>query len=986
MEVDIENNSTMDKNPMLWFEFLVDPSLLIPHLSKPKPEPSPTELIIKLLTCYQNNNNIESQEFTLRGIGLKILALKIAAYLKWDVKIFQSKLPLPIQIKLLEDLVYITTGKVTRMAKQLLTVNIESVPNEVLFAATLWHRWIVSGLVYRGIQQKNARLQNIQLPFDNTIGNTQISEEFNRFIDNLVTDSIKFLHDLLNNGRVPQVLSVDTFVALTDTNSEVKQNWDATVKISIDEFHSQIHYDLATFYFYQKVWQQSKVHFIKCLEFYQNQELQKESFLNFKYLGELKGYLIAIGESFNGYQPSLLYKFYLSVRNGFAGTVNIMQIDNVERSLPLIHRQLTEIETMGALYCEKYYVAKDILIQFATLNLVRDIVEGNTICPTKVITLLKNHGNKAFDLLLAAVIAVIDQVNETECKHLKHFFIHMALYMNKNFKILYESPKLSRIFTDNDKTQLNNLLDPAPTSVPCFETNLNLNISKEYCNVFFEQKLLQRNIIQCYDFKKLQSLVVEWHKKTQGKSLLRINPKWQLPIPLQSVVMSLEDPMLQSIAYLILAKGRELMLAKDYKNSLRMYSQFDTKSIKNSTNPATLKLWKLVSWEILLVKVIQYTEEWPANYLSKDDKRDLISKCEECLLSQPTDYVSNVIPRTELIEHFSLFLLNVGEWEFIVNLEKRWNYFELTTTVAHACQDLIKYKGTKKLNKDVWELVLPVFGPSSQNQQQKRGNPNSHHRDSPNAKNKLNLLGFIGSLRNEHALSLMIALLARLYNILKDESSLELVVEHLSLWPAVVSNANSYNSKSVSEILWETLEIALQHYPNNASWLKLMGDMNFCNEYPEAALKCYIKSLIVATEYFTQSVQKSLFDDHTVKRMIKCCIEVNCYTQAVVLCQFLEQVDYTTAFQCLSEMKPGNCQDAMDAYYSCIWDTTLLEYLIYLHHKRGEEHRKREAIKIIGQLELNSNNSDEIKREASEIRKRKFMRAMAKQYVIKYPI
>jgi len=44
-----------------------------------------------------------------------------------------------------------------------------------------------------------------------------------------------------------------------------------------------------------------------------------------------------------------------------------------------------------------------------------------------------------------------------------------------------------------------------------------------------------------------------------------------------------------------------------------------------------------------------------------------------------------------------------------------------------------------------------------------------------------------------------------------------------------------------------------------------------------------------------------------------------------VLCQFLDDVDYTVAFKAFQER---TTQDASDAYYDCIWDTTMLEYLI----------------------------------------------------------
>lgn len=98
----------------------------------------------------------------------------------------------------------------------------------------------------------------------------------------------------------------------------------------------------------------------------------------------------------------------------------------------------------------------------------------------------------------------------------------------------------------------------------------------------------------------------------------------------------------------------------------------------------------------------------------------------------------------------------------------------------------------------------------------------------------------------------------------------------------------------------------------------------------------------------------------------------------------------------------------MDAYYNCIWDTTLLEFIINLHARKGEHSRKLEAvglltiynlfrnfkiicifhsifiikIAIMGSLELNANNNDEIKREAAAIRKTRFLRALAKQYLL----
>lgn len=59
----------------------------------------------------------------------------------------------------------------------------------------------------------------------------------------------------------------------------------------------------------------------------------------------------------------------------------------------------------------------------------------------------------------------------------------------------------------------------------------------------------------------------------------------------------------------------------------------------------------------------------------------------------------------------------------------------------------------------------------------------------------------------------------------------------------------------------------------------------------------------------------------------------------------MEEIDYGIVFKNLPE-KSSNFTDAMDAFYNCIWDTTLLEFIINLHAKKGEHSRKLEAVSI----------------------------------------
>ena len=198
--------------------------------------------------------------------------------------------------------------------------------------------------------------------------------------------------------------------------------------------------------------------------------------------------------------------------------------------------------------------------------------------------------------------------------------------------------------------------------------------------------------------------------------------------------------------------------------------------------------------------------------------------------------------------------------------------------------------------------------------------------------------------------------------------------------------------KIAYDILSQMVTQALQYYPTNIPWLRLMGDINFgkyteclsqflfvlfaANGHYNVSLNYYLKSLLIYNDYFNIPVRH---DDHVFRRMIKCCVALGCNTQAAVLCQFLEEPDYVLAFRILGEQK--YCNDAVDAYYHCIWDTNILEYLIHIHNKRGEYQRRKCSTQVIGSLELNSNNNEEIQREATNLRKSTFLRAMCKQYV-----
>lgn len=126
-----------------------------------------------------------------------------------------------------------------------------------------------------------------------------------------------------------------------------------------------------------------------------------------------------------------------------------------------------------------------------------------------------------------------------------------------------------------------------------------------------ELRSLEQQVISSYNPRELRDLLVKLSAKDSSRPVWKINSHWVLPIPLQSVIMSISRGFLQDYGYILLAKSKELMLLKDWKAAIDLLYVLENEIQSNATS-ATNKLSKLISWEILLIKINQLLEEWPA--------------------------------------------------------------------------------------------------------------------------------------------------------------------------------------------------------------------------------------------------------------------------------------------------------------------------------------------------------------------------------------
>ncbi|KAF7418184.1 hypothetical protein HZH68_000837 [Vespula germanica] len=114
-------------------------------------DPSSTDLIIKFITINSDQKESDTKstdvevnetkssmtKWSHKNLALKILSLKVAAHLKWNLDILEKKLPLPIQVTLLQDLFYITTDTIVIPA--IPDFSVHNVSDQALFTIVLYH-------------------------------------------------------------------------------------------------------------------------------------------------------------------------------------------------------------------------------------------------------------------------------------------------------------------------------------------------------------------------------------------------------------------------------------------------------------------------------------------------------------------------------------------------------------------------------------------------------------------------------------------------------------------------------------------------------------------------------------------------------------------------------------------------------------------------------------------------------------------------------
>ncbi|XP_039072432.1 integrator complex subunit 8 [Hyaena hyaena] len=928
-----------------WFEFLLEESLLEKHLRKPCPDPAPVQLIVQFLEqaskpSVNEQNQVQPPPDNKRNRILKLLALKVAAHLKWDLDILEKSLSVPVLNMLLNELLCIS--KVPPGTKHV-DMDLATLPPTTAMAILLYNRCM------NQMQQEKELTENIL-----KVLKEQASDSILVLEAALKLDKDLYVHTM----RTLDLLAMEPGMVNGEAESST-----AGLKIRTEEMQCQVCYDLGAAYFQQgstnaAVYENAREKFFRTKELIAEiGSLSLHCTIDEKRLaGYCQACDVLVPSSDSTSQQLTPYsQVHICLRSGsYQDVVKIFIEDNLTFSLPVQFRQSVLRELFQKAQ-QGNEALEEICFKVCACNTVRDILEGRTIS-VQFNQLFLRPNKEKIDFLLEVCSRSInlEKASDSLKGNMAAFLKNVCLGLEDlQYVFMISSHELFITLLKDEERKL--LVDQMRKRSP--RVNLCIKPVTSFYDIPASASVnigqLEHQLILSVDPWRIRQILIELHGMTSERQFWTVSNKWEVPSVYSGVILGIKDSLTRDLVYILLAKGLHCSAVKDFPHAKQLFA-----ACLELVTEFSPKLRQVMLNEMLLLDI--HTHEAGTGQSGERPPSDLISRVRGYLEMRLPD-----IPLRQVIaEECVAFMLNWRENEYLTLqvpafLLQSNPYVKLGQLLAATCKELPGPKESRRTAKDLWEVVVQICSVSSQH---KRGNDGrvsliKQRESTLGIMYRSELLSFIKKLRED---------------IVND-----ITAEHISIWPSSIPNLQSVDFEAVAITVKELVRYALSINPNNHSWLIIQADIYFATNQYSAALHYYLQAGAVCSDFFNKAVPPDVYTDQVIKRMIKCCSLLNCHTQVAILCQFLREIDYKTAFKSLQEQ---NSHDAMDSYYDYIWDVTILEYLTYLHHKRGETDKRQIAIKAIGQTELNASNPEEVLQLAAQRRKKKFLQAMAKLY------
>ncbi|MEE6463501.1 hypothetical protein FKM82_005937 [Ascaphus truei] len=893
-----------------WFEFLLEDSLLESHLQKSCPDPPPVQLIVQFLEqaskpTVNEQNMVQPPTDNKRNRTLKLLALKVGAHLMWDLDVLEKSLSVPVLNMLLNELLCVS--KVPPGTKHV-DLDLSSLPPTTAMAVLLYNRWAIRTIVQSSFPVKPVKQGPPQLNVMNQVQQEkELTDNILKVLREQADDSITVLEEALklkkdfyvHTMRTLDLLAVEPGMINGETGSST-----AGLKISSEEMHCQVCYDLGTLYFQQgstnpQCYEKARDHF-----FQTEQLVSKIGAVSVHCSVDeqrLAGYCQACGVLAPSNVVSLLSTPYSQIHNymkigNYQGIVKIFFEDNHTYSLPDQFRQSVLRELFQKAQHGNEVVA-EACFKVCACNTVCDILQGRHIS-VQFNQLFMRPSKEKLDYLLEVCSRSLkfEQASDSAKRTIATFLKNLCLGMDDlPLVFLISSHELfMQLLTDDERKMLVeqirkrtsrvNLCTKPVTSFYDLPASANVNIGQ-----------LEHQLILTVDPWRIRQILIELHGMTSDYQYWMVSSRWEVPMIYSGLILGIKDNLTRDLVYILMAKGLHCCAIKDFLHAKQLFAA--CLELATEFSP---KLRQIMLNEMLLLDI--HTHEAGSGLSGERPPPELISRVRGYLEMRVPD-----IPLRQVVaEECVAFMLNWRENEYLTlqvpaSLVQSNPYVKLGQLLAATCKEL-PGPDSRRTAKDLWDVVVQICSISNQH---KRGNDGRvsllKNRDlALGFMYRSELLSFIKRLREPLVLTTLLSLFVKLQNLREDIVN-DITAEHISIWPASVPNLQSVDFDAVAVTVKELVNYALTINSNNHSWLIIQADIYFASNQYSAALNYYLQAGAVCSDFFTKQVPPDVYTDQVIKRMIKCCSLLNCHTQVAILCQFLREVDYKTAFKSLQE-------------------------------------------------------------------------------------
>nr|CAB3266012.1 integrator complex subunit 8-like [Phallusia mammillata] len=999
-----------NNNAKAWFEFLLNPDLLVEHLNETDPEPSGCALIKQFYD--QANRPVNDQGQLLpppdneRNRALKKLALQTASLLKWDLNVFDKELPIASRHQLLTEFMKACKTQIPPTPQNSLATALESMNDHTISSLILYCRWgsrtIVKssfpckpgGRITPTVPQSIPYQANAQQRCD------EIRDQIIAILKDQVFDIVQFLEAVLHHVKRP--VKMPGHKTIADDSMGTSTENESDIVISCEELHAQICYDLGCLHFSHSFYEKAREMFSHVKEWLTRVPENSSGFCEVDE-ATLNGYRVAcqmvtktesVTDDAVAECESLCLKIEDCLKRKGSALREMAEyiIEDIYKK-ELSTSYLDEVERK-VLYSGDESYGGDILFDVKWTVAVRRAVRGFDQ-PTGLWTSMMNIAQ--LQRIVGIVQQVAPYVNSEEAERLGGFLtslsnnlpepslVEQLLQFEVTRKFMHEddvNDLILRIKGEQDNTRQETSDQPETSTLQTKPTT--------------PEKLLLRTL----EPTEIKEALKQLHIAASGKKYYSLVASWELSSAyVSAITTSTTDAESYDFYHIVLAKAFHCVRDGAYSTAKRMLTFVQ----KSCTTKSDQKIQKIATNELLKVEVMELLDDKSLHYSDREECSelrnqlgDVVTRCRH-LLATASDQSKQANLPPILVPLCAAMLLNLEDLSFFMSASRGPSS---APCLRIACLLSLVRAGVidrslepRKAVHDLWSAAMGIYATAAPLASSMSGRGSSKKQQTEPLRNLLpsnaiiarpEFLRFIKLLRNPHLMQIVLSLLVHLHRLCRTDILSDITVPDANvinaLWPTGLDGA-PLSGPCVTLALRETLAHCLTLQPQNRSWLRTLADVHYAFSNYGAALRSYLLLGAYVTNYFTDVPSNGPYDDdQIIQRMIKCCMHMKCFTQAAVLCQLTKEVDYQTAFKALQENR--ECCDAVEYHLSeHIWNVQILEHATFERRESGENGKKSILMSAISRPELNHNNPPKVGARVKQFRMCRFFQAMSRQYL-----